>query len=238
MFRLIFLSGLISFVLIPCLLAAGLIFDQPVFWLFSLFPAFFLLTGILLLLQRELCGSYTAGANDNASAVAVLGGLAHYFAKNPADNCEIYFVGTGSEESGIIGMTHFLKNSRKQLFNPLFINLESLGCGQLKYIEREGMFPVLRADPYLRNLAERAAQNKDLPFVAGRFHTILTDNVSVLARRLPGLTLMGCGPDQLIPYWHQSGDILQNIREENLIQAVELVKEMVALIDTENIGTH
>lgn|GEM_PF-4613941 len=107
----------------------------------------------------------------------------------------------------------------------------------MKYIEREGMFPVLRADPYLRNLAEKAAKNKSLPFVAGRFHTILTDNVSVLARRLPGLTLMGCGSDQLIPYWHQSSDILNNIREENLIQAVELVKEMVTLIDTENFGT-
>jgi hypothetical protein len=238
MFRYIFVSGLVSFVLIPCLLATGLIFGHPVFWAFSLFPALSLLAGILLLLQRELFGNYTAGANDNASAVAVLGGLADYFAKNPADNCELYFVGTGSEESGIIGMTHFLKNSRNKLLNPLFINLESLGCGQLKYIEREGMFPALRADPYLRNLAEKAAKNRRLPFVAGRFHTILTDNVSVLARRLPGLTLMGCGPDQLIPYWHQSGDIFHNIREENLIQAVELVKEMVTLIDTENFETH
>ena len=237
MFRHIFVGGLMSFILIPSLLVAGLIFAHPIFWVFSLFPAFFLLTGILLLLQRELFGSYTAGANDNASAVAVLGGLADYFAKNPAYNCELYFVGTGSEESGIIGMTHFLKNSRNQFINPLFINLESLGCGQLRYIEREGMFPVLRADPYLRNLADKAAKNKSLPFVAGRFHTILTDNVSVLARRLPGLTLMGCGSDQLIPHWHQSSDIWENIREENLIRAVELVKEMVMLIDTENFGT-
>jgi len=122
MFRHIFLGGLMSFVLIPCLLAAGLIFDHPIFWVFSLFPAFFLLTGILLLLQREIFGSYTAGANDNASAVAVLGGLADYFAKNPAYNCELYFVGTGSEESGIIGMTHFVKNGRNQFINPLFIN--------------------------------------------------------------------------------------------------------------------
>ena len=230
MFRYIFIGGLTSFVLIPFLLTAGLIYDRPLFWALSLVPAFFLLTGILLLLQREIFGSYTAGANDNASAVAVLGGLADYFAKNPAYDCELYFVGTGSEESGIFGMAHFLKNNRKQLLNPLFINLESLGCGQLKYIEREGMFPVLRADPYLKNLAEQAAKNKGLPFIAGRFHTILTDNVSVLARRLPGLTLMGCGSDQLIPHWHQSSDILENISEEKLIQAVELAKEMVALI--------
>ncbi len=230
-FRYIFLSGLTSIALIPALLTAGILIDRPIFWTLSFFLAVSLVAGLLLLLQRELFGRYTAGANDNASAVAVLGGVADYFAKNPARNCELYFVGTGSEESGIIGMTHFLKRYRDKLLNPLFINLESLGCGQLKYVNSEGMFPALQADLYLRNLAEKAAHNKGLPFTAGRFHTILTDNVAVLARRLPGLTLMGCGPGQLIPHWHQSSDILANVEEENLHQSAELVKEMIALID-------
>lgn len=60
-----------------------------------------------------------------------------------------------------------------------------------------------------------------------------TFNVAVLARGLPGLTLIGCGPRQLIHHWHQASDVANNIIEENLEQAGELVKEMIAYIDME-----
>lgn len=231
MFRPIFLGGLFCVFLIPLLIASAMITGLHYFWIAAILPALFLLSGILLLLQRELRGSYTAGANDNASAVAVMAALADKFAAEPLNYCELWFVGTGSEESGLIGMINFVKNNRRRLKDPLFINLESLGCGQLYYVEREGMFPTLKADPYLAGLARETAVENNLPFEPGRFHTILTDNVAVLSRKLPGLTLMGCGPRNLIPHWHRHSDLPENIDENNLKQAMELAEGLIKKID-------
>lgn len=231
MFRPIFMGGLISLLLIPLLIAAAMVSGLNYFWIAAVLPALFLLSGIVLLMQREIGGSYTAGANDNASAVAVMVALADKYADQPLQYCDLWFVGTGSEESGVIGMINFVKSNRSRLKDPLFINLESLGCGQLYYMEREGMFPSLKADPYLAGLARETAEEKKLPFEAGRFHTILTDNVAVLSRKLPGLTLMGCGPRRLIPHWHRHSDLPENIDEQNLRQALELASGLIEKID-------
>ena len=130
-------------------------------------------------------------------------------------------------------MTAFLKKYRHELQNPVFINLESLGCGNLYYVEKEGMFPSRKADTHLLNLAGRAAREQNLPFQKGSFRTILTDNVAVLARNLPGITIMGCGPRELIPHWHQDSDRFENVDEGNLQYAVELVAGMIKLLDNE-----
>ncbi len=230
-FRGIYLGGLVCLLTIPLLLTTSLITGLDLLWTISLLPSLFLLSGIILLLQREIWGRYTPGANDNASAVGVMAELADRFAKKPLHNCDLWFVGSGSEESGIIGMTNFLKSHLKELKDPLFINLESLGCGDLYYLEQEGMFPTRRADSYLASLAREIADRKDLPFKAGRFHTILTDNVAVLARKLPGLTLIGYGPRQLIPHWHQSTDLFENIDSKKLDYAVQLAEGMILSID-------
>jgi hypothetical protein len=231
LFRSIFLGATISLVIIPILLFMALIFENSYIWLAALLPALILFGEVLLLLQREIAGGYTCGANKNASAVAVMAALADYYSRKPLQNCELWFVGTGSEESGAIGMTEFLRRYRKKLKKPLFINLESLGSGNLQYIEQEGMFPVRDADLTLTQIAREAATEYRLPFSPGRFRTMFTDNIPVLSRRLPGITLMGCGERELIPHWHQLSDTVENINHENLETSLDMVKAMLNKID-------
>jgi len=229
-FRSITLSGLAAIGSIPVILGARLLVDHVALWWLAVAMSASLLGGILLLVERETRGRYTHGANDNASAVAVLAGVAEHFAKNPLLETEIFFVGTGAEESGVFGMTDFLLKHKAELKNPIFINLESLGVGRLRYITKEGIFPSLDAPEELVTLAEKVANDKGLPFVRGRFHTILTDNVAVLTRNLPGITLMGASDKQLIPYWHQAGDTWDKISEDNLSASVEMAKELAVRI--------
>ncbi|WP_375560997.1 M28 family metallopeptidase [Bernardetia sp. OM2101] len=73
---------------------------------------------------------YFAGANDNASGVAMLLELAKYYAENPPEY-SIAFMAFGSEEIGILGSMFYTKNPLFPLKNIQFlINLDLVGTGE------------------------------------------------------------------------------------------------------------
>ena len=69
------------------------------------------------------------GANDNASAVAVLLDLAKYYAKNPAEHSVVFMFVTG-EEIGLVGSTFAAENPLVDLSKMKFLfNLDMVGTG-------------------------------------------------------------------------------------------------------------
>ncbi|MEE0947781.1 MAG: M28 family peptidase [Bacteroidales bacterium] len=69
------------------------------------------------------------GANDNASAVAVLLDLAAYYAKNPAEHSVVFMFVTG-EEVGLVGSTFAAENPLVDLSKMKFLfNLDMVGTG-------------------------------------------------------------------------------------------------------------
>ncbi len=72
------------------------------------------------------------GANDNASGVAMLLDLAHYFTspENRPDY-SIAFIAFGSEEIGLLGSFYFVENSPIPLENiKMMLNLDLVGTGE------------------------------------------------------------------------------------------------------------
>jgi len=73
---------------------------------------------------------YFAGANDNASGVAMLIELAYYFSKNPP-RYSIAFIAFGAEEIGLLGSYHYTENPYFPLSNIRFLlNLDLFGTGE------------------------------------------------------------------------------------------------------------
>ena len=69
------------------------------------------------------------GANDNASAVAVLLDLSAYYAKNPAEHSVVFMFVTG-EELGLLGSTFAAENPLVDLSKMKFLfNLDMVGTG-------------------------------------------------------------------------------------------------------------
>lgn len=69
------------------------------------------------------------GANDNASAVAVLLDLAAYYAKNPVEHSVVFMFVTG-EEVGLVGSTFAAENPLVDLSKMKFLfNLDMVGTG-------------------------------------------------------------------------------------------------------------
>lgn len=73
--------------------------------------------------------TYFPGANDNASGIAELMGLARYYAKNPLP-FSVAFICFSGEEAGLLGSKYFTQNPLIALKNIRFlINLDLNGTG-------------------------------------------------------------------------------------------------------------
>jgi len=77
------------------------------------------------------CYETMPGANDNASAVAVIMGVAEAMAKcQLKPRRSVVFICFGSEEQGVVGSEFYLQNPIFPLEKTIaFINLDAVGCG-------------------------------------------------------------------------------------------------------------
>lgn len=98
--------------------------------------------------------TYFPGANDNASGVALLLNLAHYYAQHP-QKYSIGFILFAGEEAGLIGSKYFTENPLVPLKNIRFlINTDLAGTGE------EGI-TVVNATEFSKEFAAMQQINKD-----------------------------------------------------------------------------
>jgi hypothetical protein len=91
-----------------------------------------------------LCYELIPGANDNASAVAVMMGVAKALAKNKIPlKRSVLFVAFGSEEQGLLGSKAFVANPVISLGNSILLNMDGVGIGQSINAAAGKDFPVL-----------------------------------------------------------------------------------------------
>ena len=106
----------------------------------------------------ELSEDYVRGASDNASGVAVLVELATRLHERPVEDADVWFVATGSKETWLSGMRHFLRAHRLNRRDTYFVNIDEVGVGEVRYIRAEGLLHTFRADQRLIEAAEEASK--------------------------------------------------------------------------------
>jgi Zn-dependent M28 family amino/carboxypeptidase len=77
------------------------------------------------------CYEIMPGANDNASSVAVIMGIAEALAKSPVKlRRSVMFICFGAEEQGVVGSQYYVEHPFIPLEKtPAFINMDGVGCG-------------------------------------------------------------------------------------------------------------
>lgn len=186
--------------------------------------------GLVLLAERELRGVDVAGANDNASGVAVAATLTGEVAIRPLESTRLVFLATGCEESGTVGMRSFLE--RHDTTGWLFVNLDGVAApATLRWLPREGVGRTWAADPALVALAERvAAEHPELGLApATRLVGLTYDATQVLARGGRALTLSA--QDDTIPNYHTPTDIPANVSDAVLGRALAATRLLIEAID-------
>jgi hypothetical protein len=142
------------------------------------------LIAILTVLAANLTGNRSPGALDNGTGVGTLLELARTWRPEPDAPVEVYWVATGSEEVGLDGARHFLRQHEDWWREKptLLINMDTLGVGDRIY---------LAGEPGARRLACETADALGLPWARLRVIGAGMDHEPFAARGLTAMSLLG-----------------------------------------------
>lgn len=214
-FRLNFLIGFFILVLLQIITILNLIsINWLIFKLITTIIGIYILGNITMLLLSGIKGELVQGASDNASGVAVMLDLASRIKESSFPEIEFWFVSTGSEEVGAIGMEYFMRTYVEEISkdNTYFINFDNLGKGIPHFFLGEGMLYFYKFSKDLITAAERASQLKPFHSIkSAKYKLAYTDTIIPVRKGYHALLLLALDERGLIPNWHWRTDTFENI---------------------------
>jgi hypothetical protein len=180
---------------------------------------------------------FTAGANDNASAVGMVLALAEQFSSQPLQYTRVFTVCTGCEEVQHYGMIDFYKRHLPELKHPTALVFEMLGCDSPAWLTKEGIIVPFKADQRLVQMAESlAAEHPEWgahPAVTSGGNTEMAD---ALRCKIPAITITGITRDGVLPYWHQMEDTFDKMNPTVMEKTWNMTRAMINRLDNEPVN--
>jgi hypothetical protein len=115
-------------------------------------PTLALIVAVALLADVALAGT-RPGENDNASGTVLVLRLAERLGA-ALEHFELHVLFTGAGTAGAAGMRAFLDRHDIQRDTTVFLNVDQVGSGAVRYTRREGALVTLSTHPQLRKLCE------------------------------------------------------------------------------------
>ena len=173
------------------------------------------------------------GANDNATAVSILLGIAQALKAQPLQHTEVGLLFTGCEEVGCVGMERYLEEHAPPTDNTFWIDIEMVGTGDLCYVTRHGISYLTTYTPHpaMVDLAERVAQNHPQLGVAGKEMVIIEEIAVLRSREYQAVCIAGYDEEGVLPNWHRLSDNLDHIDPGTLGRAARYTWELMQEID-------
>jgi Zn-dependent M28 family amino/carboxypeptidase len=163
------------------------------------------------------------GANDNASGVAGLVGLADALAERPPPGLRVLIVSCGAEESLQDGIRTFLARHAAGLppDRTRVVNLDTIGSPTLAMIEGEGPL-VMRdyTDPSFRELVARSAAERGVELERDLRSRASTDSVITSRAGYPTALLSSVTPWRGLANYHWPSDVPENVDYGTVADAV------------------
>ncbi|MEE4310835.1 MAG: M28 family peptidase [candidate division KSB1 bacterium] len=231
-FRISFLSGVALLVLAEVILISrismqnSLVLDSVLILI-----GVYICIQIIVLIYSRFYGIPVQGANDNASGVAVMLDLAARLKDNNFKDIEFWFVSTGSEESGAVGMRSFLTHYQEDLGKnrTFFIVLDNVGSGTLHYHTAEGMLNLYPFSKKLINAASETASRPQFKDVtAAKYRLAYTDAIIPASKGYHAILLLATDGDGNIPNWHWETDTVEHIDFELVQKTSDFVLDMIS----------
>ena len=191
-----------------------------------------------LVLANIAISPVVPGASDNASGVATVlrlvdshdGALEHF---------DLWVVFPGAEESLLLGMREWMRRHRREMDprRTVFLNLDTVGHGTVRFMTREGFLLAQRYHPTLVALCrELAEEDEDDRFGArGYVSRFATDAIPARSRGFPAITITCLDTADYPPHYHQLTDTPERIDPEALDRAYEFCAALIERLD-ERVG--
>lgn len=170
------------------------------------------------------------GANDNASGVAAALRLAERHGGR-LEHFDLWVLFTGAQEGFALGAREFLRSRRRELSKTgtVFLNLDELGAGDVRFSRREGVLFGSRAHPQLRALCHELAE--DDPEAGARPLRLrsASDAAAAQVAGYPAITITG----RPAPHHHRPSDTPENVDDDSLERAFGFCSELIRRLDQE-----
>jgi hypothetical protein len=177
---------------------------------------------------------FSPGANDNASGVGVIFGLAERLRQAPLATTTVHLAFTGCEEVGSYGFAAFLDRHAKTLgAGAVYIILDEVALGQIKYLSADGLILKRATHPAALDLARRAATAVPQGKISEEVGLAYTDALVATQRGLIGLTIScsALAGDEQVSHWHQMSDTPEHLNLTGLQAAHQFAWQLLQEID-------
>lgn len=177
---------------------------------------------------------FSPGANDDASGVGVILGLAERLTRDPLGHTEVWLAFTGCEEAAAYGIAAFLDAHAPVLGDEaVYIILDQVGLGRLQVLTSDGLIIKRKTHPRALELARRAAAALPNLEVIERVGIAYTDAAVATRRGLVALTVSAILPSSADSdmHWHQMSDRLTHVDPQTISNAHAFTWQVLQEID-------
>jgi hypothetical protein len=221
----------VAFALQVILFGMGIFTQWPWIWPVTIFSAVCALLLIGICLQAD-ASPFTAGANDNASAVGLVLTLARFFQENRLQNSRLWFTCTGCEEVQHYGAIDFFRRHGGEFHRPKAIAFELMGCAGPAWVTQEGIIIPFQASREMTAIAEAIAHDcpewQAYPCQVKGGNTEMADALRV---KIPAIAFFGLTRQGIAPYWHQLQDTYDKMDPEVLARNFAFSLEFIRRLD-------
>lgn len=226
-----------TFIAFALLCIQGILFLVGIFtqwdWLwYASIPSALAALSLLILFYEANRAPFTPGANDNATAVAMVLTLAETLSDQPLQHTRVWFALTGCEEVQQYGMIDFIKRHKSDWTDPKVLVFEMLGVAGPAWLTKEGIIVPFKPDKELLQMVETIAEeNPEL----GAYPSFIVGGNSETAQArqagLPAITFFGLTPEGEAPYWHQLADTPDKMNPDVLWRTYQFTQLFINQLD-------
>ena len=211
---------------------AGILAQWDWLWYASIPSALAALVLLIICWEADRA-PFSPGANDNASAVAMVLTLAETLKNDPLKHTRVWFVLTGCEEVQHYGMIDFIKRHKHEWLAPKVLVFEMIGVAGPSWETKEGIIVPFKPDQDLVHIVETIA--KEYPEL-GAYPAFIVGGNSEMAdahrAKLPAITFFGLTPDGHAPYWHQPEDTPDKMDPSVLTRTYQVTRLFIDRVDS------
>lgn len=149
-----------------------------------------------------------------------------YQFRNPGIDMDVWFVALGASVDGNDGINQFIADHEPELKRAIVINLESLGKGELMFVNKEGTLKKRAVSSRMKRCIKKAAQETGVTCGTREIAWRESAATVAMAHKLQGMTLAGM--DGLKPAgFAEASDTVESVREDKLQSGVDFVISML-----------
>jgi hypothetical protein len=169
------------------------------------------------------------GANDNASGVAALLGIAGDLSATPPASVQVLLLSTGSEETMLEGMDAFLRSHRHDLDpeRTLVVVLDQIGWERLVLRDSEGVLRRYRSDPADLDRLLSAARSTGVALSVEPPFPTPSDGLAARWWGLPTVFVGSVAANGGYPHYHRPSDVPEHVDLETVVAARKLCVRLV-----------